>query len=104
MMVAGYYFSIEHTVRHIYQLTQSLFVCAEEEAPDLDDDGNELDDSEPSGKKQRRKEHVKHNPQFMAGVSGATAITDQPRLSEVQHKVQDMCEWKKYVAMISDTL
>ena len=65
----------------------------EEEAPDLDDDGNDLEDSETPGKK-RKKERVKLNPQFMTGVSGAEAITDQPRLSDVQHKVQDMCEWK----------
>ena len=72
---------------------QILLYVTEEEAPDLDDDGNDLEDSETPGKK-RKKERVKLNPQFMTGVSGAEAITDQPRLSDVQHKVQDMCEWK----------
>jgi len=66
---------------------------AEDEAADLDDDGNELDG--PTASKKRRQEPVKANPTFMAGVGGATAITDQPRLSKIQHRVQDMCGWSK---------
>ena len=71
---------------------QILLYVTEEEAPDLDDDGNDLEDSETPGKI-RKPERVKLNPQFMTGVSGAEAITDQPRLSDVQHIVQDMSEW-----------
>lgn len=61
----------------------------------LDDDGNELDGSMPN--KRRRVEHAKANPTFMVGVSGATVVSDQPRLSDVQHKVQDLCGWKGWV-------
>ncbi|XP_067933947.1 mRNA-capping enzyme-like [Watersipora subatra] len=65
----------------------------EEEDPGLDDDGNEVDESGPS--KKRKIEAIKHNAAFMNGVSGATLVMDQPRCSEVQHKVQDMCGWSK---------
>lgn len=69
---------------------QGLFI--EEEGEGLDDDGNEIIDSE--GMKRRKVEPVKAGT-FMVGVSGGNSITDQPRLSGVQHKVQDMCEWKR---------
>lgn len=31
----------------------------------------------------------------MEGVSGVTAILDQPRLSNIQRRAQDLCKWKK---------
>lgn len=33
----------------------------------------------------------------MEGVKGVSQLKLQPKLSEVQQKVQAMCEWKKYV-------
>lgn len=33
----------------------------------------------------------------MEGVKGVSQLKLQPKLSEVQKKVQAMCEWKKYV-------
>lgn len=35
------------------------------------------------------------NPVFMVGVSGVTAIFDQPRLSNIQKRAQDLCKWKR---------
>lgn len=32
---------------------------------------------------------------FMPGVTGVTQYTTQPRLSEIQKKIQKMCGWKK---------
>jgi len=31
----------------------------------------------------------------MEGVSGVTAIFDQPRLSNIQRRTQDLCKWQK---------
>ena len=31
----------------------------------------------------------------MEGVPGVRAVTEQPRLRQVQARVQDMCGWKK---------
>lgn len=76
------------------QLTTLMYNAAEEEHPDLDDDGNDV---EGTSSKVRRVEQLKANPTFMAGVSGATVVADQPRLSQIQHKVQDMCGWTRCV-------
>jgi len=35
------------------------------------------------------------NPVFMQGVSGVTAIFDQPRLNNIQRRTQDLCKWKR---------
>ena len=48
--------------------------------------------------KKRKIEAIKANATFMAGVSGAVTVTDQPRLSQIQHKVQDFCGWNKLVS------
>lgn len=42
----------------------------------------------------RKREHFKENPTFMDGVSGVYPITDRAKLSALQRKVQDMCEWR----------
>ncbi|XP_004536441.1 mRNA-capping enzyme [Ceratitis capitata] len=69
---------------------------------DDNEDGDEDDKSEePSAsnggghKKKRRKELVVKNATFMNGVPGVVLVTDQPRLGELQLKVQQMCGWKK---------
>lgn len=49
-------------------------------------------DYQPQAK--RRKEHFKGNPTFMEGVPGVHPITDRNRLSTLQARVQDMCEWR----------
>ncbi|XP_055386931.1 mRNA-capping enzyme isoform X2 [Condylostylus longicornis] len=45
-------------------------------------------------KKKRKREQVKRDAKFMSGVSGVTLILEQPKLSELQRKVQDMCGWQ----------
>lgn len=52
------------------------------------------DDKPSNSKKKRRKEMFIKDAQFMAGVCGVILVTDEPRLSELQSKVQDMCGWK----------
>ncbi|XP_013107961.1 mRNA-capping enzyme [Stomoxys calcitrans] len=61
-------------------------------------EGNEAEDGgAPNGKprKKRRREMIIKNAKFMEGVPGVTLVTDQPRLGDIQQKVQDMCGWNK---------
>ncbi|XP_050441542.1 mRNA-capping enzyme-like [Adelges cooleyi] len=58
-------------------------------------DSNDRKDHENYNKRGRRGEINNKNPVFMEGVSGVTAILDQPKLSTIQRKVQDLCNWKK---------
>lgn len=67
-----------------------------------EDDGNgdnkdDADFATGGGKarKRRRRELVIKNATFMEGVSNVFLVTDQPRLGELQRKVQDMCGWEK---------
>lgn len=46
-------------------------------------------------KKKRRRELVIKNATFMSGVPGVVQVTDQPRLGDLQLKVQEMCGWEK---------
>ncbi|XP_017487302.1 PREDICTED: mRNA-capping enzyme isoform X1 [Rhagoletis zephyria] len=46
-------------------------------------------------KKKRRKEILIKNATFMSGVPGIVQVTDQPRLGELQLKVQEICSWEK---------
>ncbi|XP_075158681.1 RNA guanylyltransferase and 5'-phosphatase mRNA capping enzyme [Haematobia irritans] len=71
---------------------------------DNEADGNDVDDGNGGGgegssngkpRKKRRREMIVKNAQFMEGVPGVTLVTDQPRLGDLQQKVQDMCGWKK---------
>ncbi|XP_055842507.1 mRNA-capping enzyme [Episyrphus balteatus] len=47
-----------------------------------------------NSKKKRRKEVFIKDAQFMSGVSGVVLVTDEPRLGELQLKVQNMCGWE----------
>ncbi|XP_065362989.1 mRNA-capping enzyme [Calliphora vicina] len=61
-------------------------------------DGNENQtaaNGEDKPRKKRRREMIVKNATFMEGVPGVVWIQDQPRLGELQQKVQDMCGWKK---------
>ncbi|XP_050547910.1 mRNA-capping enzyme [Daktulosphaira vitifoliae] len=60
------------------------------------DDHNSKDkqDHENPNKRSRRELNNK-NPVFMEGVSGVTAVLDQPKLSNIQRKVQQLCHWNK---------
>ncbi len=91
--------------------------CFEDDQEGVDDDGNALhhnghgDSQDPGegtswskssngdggggGAGRRRREMVKRNPQFMPGVPGVTAVTEQPTLQQIQRRVQDMVGWKK---------
>uniref|UniRef100_A0A1A9WAG5 mRNA-capping enzyme n=1 Tax=Glossina brevipalpis TaxID=37001 RepID=A0A1A9WAG5_9MUSC len=46
-------------------------------------------------RKKRRREMFVENATFMEGVPGVVWVHDQPRLSTIQQKVQDMCGWPK---------
>jgi len=48
-----------------------------------------------SSSKRSRNEMINRNPVFMEGVSGVTAIFDQPRLGNIQRRTQDLCKWKR---------
>lgn len=61
---------------------------------DPDPSGSTSAEGDSAGRKKRPKEKIRQNATFMVGVPGVTLVTDQPRLSQLQHLVQDMCEWK----------
>lgn len=77
------------------------------EEDDNNDDDDEVDEAEQEGessgekkfepptpgKKKKRREFLNLNATFMAGISGVSLVTDQPRLGELQKKVQEMCAW-----------
>ena len=52
-----------------------------------------------SGRRRRRENHIK-NPTFMEGVPGVTPITTQPKLQNIQRKVQDFCGWRRYSVFV----
>nr|KAG5691358.1 hypothetical protein BaRGS_033407 [Batillaria attramentaria] len=70
----------------------------------VDDDGHRIDNGHSSdssaGQGQRssgpgrKREFVKKNAKFAEGVSGVVQVLNQPRLSEIQRRCQDMCGWK----------
>ncbi|XP_021922077.1 mRNA-capping enzyme [Zootermopsis nevadensis] len=63
-----------------------------------DKDGNNSTDTAGgaggSSGRRRRREYQNKNPTFMQGVSGATPITAQAKLQNIQRKVQDFCGWQ----------
>lgn len=66
--------------------------CDEEET--VDDDGQSI--TQANGRPNKiKKEFHKKDAKFMEGVKGVSQLKLQPKLSEVQKKVQAMCEWKK---------
>ncbi|KMZ09711.1 mRNA-capping enzyme [Drosophila simulans] len=77
-----------------------------QQAGEQDDDAEEVDGEDAGGdcdastsdgqpRKKRRREMVVKNATFMAGVPGVRQVSDQPRLGDLQRKVQDWCDWKK---------
>ncbi|KAI8128169.1 mRNA-capping enzyme [Lucilia cuprina] len=80
-------------------LIESLDDDNQADEADGNDDGAEDDGKEGNGegkpRKKRRRELVVKNATFMEGVPGVVWVQDQPRLGELQQKVQDMCGWKK---------
>ncbi|KAI8034172.1 mRNA-capping enzyme [Drosophila gunungcola] len=71
-----------------------------------EEEGEELDGDEADGdgdastsdgqpRKKRRREMIVKNATFMAGVPGVRQVSDQPRLGDLQRKVQDWCQWNK---------
>lgn len=60
----------------------------------LEFDDDEDEDETVNGQPKRRKERtIKKN--FQEGVSGVEIFLRQPKLSQIQHKCQEMCNWKK---------
>ncbi|XP_055909228.1 mRNA-capping enzyme [Eupeodes corollae] len=51
-------------------------------------------DKPSNSKKKRRKEMFIKDAQFMSGVCGVVLVSDEPRLGQLQRKVQDMCGWE----------
>ena len=69
--------------------------CLEDE--EEDDDAETMTNGEEGSNvenKKRKREFNRKNPVFMAGVPGVTPLTEQVMISEIQSKVQDMCDWK----------
>ncbi|CAG9784640.1 unnamed protein product [Diatraea saccharalis] len=76
--------------------------CNEEEEIDYDDDDDkpcnsqsESNSSQGSSKsKKGRRETTHKKATFMPGVRGVMPFDTQPRLSEIQKKTQEYCEWE----------
>lgn len=63
----------------------------------LDDEGNAVaeDGTGQNGSRKRfKREVVKKDAKFVDGVTSVRQVTDQPRLGNVQQRVQQMCDWK----------
>lgn len=45
-------------------------------------------------RKKRKREHKHKDPVFMAGVPGVVPLTEEPKLSGIQLRVQEMCGWE----------
>ncbi|XP_045584174.1 mRNA-capping enzyme [Procambarus clarkii] len=60
--------------------------CKEFDDSSLDDDGESI-------KSNRKREWNKKDPHFMEGIKGVTAITQQPKLEQIQKRIQQMCGW-----------
>ncbi len=43
----------------------------------------------------RKRERQKKDPTFMEGISGVTPITDNPKLRDLQQRIQQMSKWKR---------
>ncbi|KAJ8008923.1 hypothetical protein DPEC_G00083460 [Dallia pectoralis] len=78
--------------------------CFEDDDGDQDDDGNVIGQESQSGPSssgqtpgKRRKERLKVGAIFLEGVTvkGVTQVTTQPKLAEIQRKVQEFAEWEK---------
>ena len=75
--------------------------CNEFDDGDLDDDGNYNGGGDGSScgrgggsKGKKRREKNKKDPMFMEGIPGVTAITEQPKLGQIQSTIQDILGWK----------
>lgn len=70
--------------------------CLEYDDGDRDDDGNKIDTEETKGKgKKRKRELNKKDVKFMDGlVDGVVRVTQQPKLGQIQQKVQMYCKWQ----------
>ncbi|KAG7157861.1 mRNA-capping enzyme-like, partial [Homarus americanus] len=60
--------------------------CKEFDDSNLDDDGDPV-------KTNRKRERNKKDPTFMEGISGVSPITQQPKLKDIQKRIQQMCGW-----------
>lgn len=75
--------------------------CFDDEDPEVDDDGNSVQESGPSSSGsapgKRRKEKLKLGAVFLEGITvkGITQITTQPKLGQIQRLCQEMAEWDK---------
>ncbi|KAM6954379.1 mRNA-capping enzyme [Aplochiton taeniatus] len=76
--------------------------CFDDDDAEVDDDGNVIgQESGPSSSGsvpgKRKKERLKLGAVFLEGVNvkGVTQITVQPKLSEIQRKVQEFAEWDR---------
>ena len=64
------------------------------EFDDQDDDGEILSSNGGGGgNKHRKREKNKKDATFMDGVTGVHLVTDKNKISRIQRRIQDMCEW-----------
>lgn len=63
---------------------------------DTDDESDENKSSAPVVKKKRR-ELYKANPEFAVNINGVQAVTDLSQVAQIQQKVQQICNWDRYV-------
>jgi mRNA-capping enzyme len=71
---------------------------AEEEEPEQEEDVEEGEGSSGPPKKkrkERRMENIKLDATFMEGVTGVELMTEKKKVNELQHLVQDYCNWSK---------
>ncbi|KAG1677664.1 mRNA-capping enzyme [Nymphon striatum] len=68
--------------------------CSEEDDSGRDDDGNDINEEIPV-KKFRKEFNKKQNPMFMVEHHNIVSITTQPKLIQIQKKVQAMCNWTR---------
>ncbi|KAG6444076.1 mRNA-capping enzyme [Manduca sexta] len=71
--------------------------CNEEEEIDYDDDDapvNSQNSSNNGGRRKGKRENNRKKTTFMPEVRGVEPFDVQPRLSQIQKKAQDFCEWR----------
>lgn len=75
--------------------------CFDDEDPEVDDDGNSVQESGPSSSGsapgKRRKEKLKLGAVFLEGITvkGVSQITTPLKLGQIQRLCQEMAEWDK---------
>ncbi|MCL4115734.1 UNVERIFIED_CONTAM: hypothetical protein GTU68_011226 [Idotea baltica] len=68
--------------------------CYEDDS--YDDDGESIESTSVNPRRERRRvNRNKKNPTFMEGVPGVTPVTDEVKMTSIQRRIQDMCNWRQ---------